>query len=445
MTVFALSSGGGRAGIAIVRVSGDRTGIVIEALTGLPPPPARRATLVNFRNPIDDEIIDRGILLWYPSPHSFTGEDVAELHVHGGVAVVSAILAALGEIPGLRPAEAGEFTRIAFEHGKFDLTQAEAIADLVNAETVAQRRQARRQLDGELGSLYENWRADLVSCLAHLEAFIDFPDEDLPPYIETRISERLVTTTKAIQTHLDDHRRGERLREGFYVVIIGAPNVGKSSLLNCLAQRDAAIIAATAGTTRDVIEVRLDVGGFPITLADTAGLRDATDDVESQGVSRTRESARNADLKLAIFSMERLDLPDPYTTDLIDDSTIVVVNKIDLHKLVEGVQIEGRSVIGVSARTGENIDVLMDRLIEVIGSRYTPSAAPVITRQRHRQALACCVDGLERARDQLANKVPIELAAEDLRLAVRSLGRITGRVDIEDILDVVFADFCIGK
>ncbi len=445
MTVYALSSGGGRAGIAIVRISGERTGAAIAALTGSPPPVPRRATLVSFHSPIDDETIDRGILVWYPGPHSFTGEDVAEVHVHGGTAVVSAILGALSEIPGLRPAEAGEFTRIAFEHGKFDLTQAEAVADLVNAETAAQRRQARRQLDGALGSLYEGWREDLVRCLAHIEAFIDFPDEDIPSDVEVEILQKLATIAAAIHRHLDDQRRGERLRDGFYVVIIGAPNVGKSSLLNCLAQRDAAIIAATAGTTRDVIEVRLDLGGFPITLADTAGLRESHDDIEIQGVGRTRQRASDADVKLAVFSADMLDDPDSYTRALIDDTTLVVVNKIDLVRLGADTQIEGHSVVGVSANTGENIDTLTDRLIDVVGARYTPSAAPVISRQRHRQALVSCVGGLVAAQEQLANKLPIELAAEDLRIAVRALGRITGRVDIEDILDVVFADFCIGK
>lgn len=445
MTIYALASGGGRSGIAVIRVSGPQTSAAVEALTGAPPTRPRFAVLAKILDPRTNEVIDRGILLWFPGPHSFTGEDVAEFHIHGGIAVIAAVLEALSRIPDLRAAEPGEFTRIAFQNGKFDLTQAEAIADLVNAETAAQRRQARSQLDGHLGSLYENWREDLVGCLAHIEAFIDFPEEDLPTGMEVQIVDRLAALDTAIQNHLDDERRGERLREGFYVAIIGAPNVGKSSLLNCLAQRDAAITATTAGTTRDVVEVRLDLGGFPITLADTAGLHDAKDDIELQGVHRARDRARDADLVLAVFEADALERPDAQTCELIDDATVVVANKIDLCPLPEQSRICDRPVLGVSARTSENIELLADHLTAAINARYTPSAAPVITKLRHRDALADCVSALTEARNQLVAKGPIELAAEDLRIGVRSLGRITGCVDIEDILDVVFAEFCIGK
>ena len=445
MTIFALSSGGGRAGVAVVRISGARSGAAIEAITDSHPPPPRQATYTRFWDPSRHETIDHGILLWFPRPHSYTGEDVAELHVHGGTAVVSAVLSALAAVPGLRPAEPGEFTRRAFENGKFDLTQSEAIADLVNAETEAQRRQALRQLDGTLGELYERWREVLLNQLAHIEVFIDFPDEDIPADIETGIAESVAQIVDEVRNHLDDDRRGERLRAGFYVAILGAPNVGKSSLLNCLAQRDAAIVAETLGTTRDVIEIHLDLDGYPITVADTAGLRLTTDDVESEGVRRSHARARTADLKIAMFSAETLREPDRHTADLVDEATIVVINKIDLFGKLDPVSISGHEAICISVKTGENLDSLTNRLALEIEKRFSPTAAPSITRQRHRQALVGCVDSLIRALEQFGREGRSELAAEDLRLAVRSLGSITGVVDIEDLLDIVFADFCIGK
>ena len=405
----------------------------------------RRAVVTTFRDPRSGETIDRGITLWFPAPSSYTGEDVAELHVHGGPAVVTAILTALATIEGLRPAEAGEFSRRAFENGKLDLTQVEALADLVAAETEAQRRQAQRQLEGALGALYDAWRERLVGALAHLEAHIDFPDQDLPPDLIATLQADIRAVAAAIARHLDDARRGERLREGFQVAIVGAPNVGKSSLLNRLGRREAAIVNASAGTTRDVIEVGLDIGGFPVTLADTAGLRDGVDEIESEGVRRTEARAGSADLKLALFAAPQLDPPDWRTLKMIDDDTIVLVNKIDLAELSPDLTLGGREVVGVSAKTGQNITAVVDRLAAEIGARYAPSAAPAITRERHRLALVACAEALARCLGQFDRLAPVELAAEDVRLAVRALGRITGAVDVEDILDIVFADFCIGK
>ena len=370
---------------------------------------------------------------------------MAELHVHGGPAVVAAMLAALARIDGLRAAEAGEFTRRAFANGKLDLTQVEALADLIAAETEAQRRQAQRQLGGALGVLYGSWRERLMRALAHLEAAIDFPEEDLPPALVASLAGDLRGLAAEIARHLDDARRGERLRAGFQVAIVGAPNVGKSSLLNLLGRRDAAIVDTAAGTTRDIVEVGLDIAGFPVILADTAGLRDSAGAVEAEGVRRAEARAVSADLKLAVFSAPDLDPPDRRTLDTIDDRTVVLVNKVDLAALPAGLTLGGREPLGVSARTGHNVEALAERLAAEIGGRHAPGAAPAITRARHREALVTCAEAIARGRGQLDGAAPAELAAEDLRLAVRALGRITGAVDVDDILDIVFADFCIGK
>ena len=445
MTIFALASGGGRSGIAVVRVSGERSVAVVEALSGKKPPAPRVAKAETFRNPFDGEIIDRGILLWFPAPKSYTGEDVAEFQIHGGPAVVAALLAALNGVDGLRPAVPGEFTRRAFENGKLDLTQVEGLADLVAAETEAQRRQSQRQLDGALGGLYDSWREKLVRALAHLEAYIDFPEEEIPCDTVGGIRKEIESIIVEIQLHIDDNHRGERLRNGFYVAIIGAPNVGKSSLLNRLSRRDAAIVSATAGTTRDIIEVSLDIGGYPVTLADTAGLRQSRDEIEAEGIRRTEERAHAADLKLAMFSAPELDSPGVLMSSIIDEDTLVVVNKCDLGQVADAMEIAGHEVLGVSALSGTNIDMLMERLEDEIARRYAPSSAPAITRDRHRVALIECLNAIERARNELTAGQAAELAAEDLRLAIRALGRITGIVDIEEILDVVFKDFCIGK
>lgn len=418
---------------------------MIEALSGKKPPAPRFAKTETFRNPRDGEIIDRGILLWFPAPKSYTGEDVAEFQIHGGPAVVAALLEALNGVDGLRSAEPGEFTRRAFENGKLDLTQVEGLADLVAAETEAQRRQSQRQLDGVLGDLYDSWRDKLVRALAHLEAYIDFPEEEIPSDTVNGLRGEIESIVAEIRQHTDDNHRGERLRNGFCVAIVGAPNVGKSSLLNRLSRREAAIVSATAGTTRDVIEVSLDIGGYPVTLADTAGLRESGDEIEVEGVRRAEASARSADLKLAMFSATELDSLSVQMSAIIDEDTLVVANKCDLAQISETEELAGHEVLGVSALSGTNIDTLMERLVDEIAQRYAPSSAPAITRDRHRVALIECLDALERGLNELAGGQAVELAAEDLRLAIRAMGRITGVVDIEDILDVVFKDFCIGK
>ena len=440
-TIFALSSGAGRAGVAVVRVSGADAGAALRALTAAPLPKPRVASRARVVDPGGGPI-DDGLVLWFPAPASFSGEDVAELHVHGGRAVLGAVIEVLAALPGLRPAEPGEFTRRAFDNGKLDLTQAEGLADLVNAETEAQRRQALRQLDGELGALCEGWRAELMGALAHAEADIDFPDEDLPDGVTDALRHKIVRLRESISQYLDDGRRGERLREGLYVVIVGAPNVGKSSLLNRLARREAAIVSARAGTTRDVVEVHLDVAGLPAILADTAGLRAAADEVESEGVRRALDRAARADLKIAVFdATATAGADDAETRRLVDADTLVVVNKTDLCPPAPGAIVNGYPAIPISARTGAGLDTLVSALERAATERVGAEAAPAITRARHRDALESCVECLDRFRSGGAP----ELAAEDLRLAARALGRITGRVDVEDILDIVFKDFCIGK
>ncbi|HZB91696.1 MAG TPA: tRNA uridine-5-carboxymethylaminomethyl(34) synthesis GTPase MnmE [Stellaceae bacterium] len=440
-TIFALATAPGRAGIAVLRLSGPEAGRALRALAGRLPAP-RQATRARFSDPRRGEVIDDGLMLFFPAPRSFTGEDVAELQVHGGRAVVAALVEALAAL-GLRPAEAGEFTRRAFENGKLDLTAAEGLADLVAADTAAQRRQALRQLEGELGRLYEAWRARLLGALAQLEAEIDFPEEGLPPALFARVTAAAAALREEIARHLADDRRGERLREGVAIAIIGPPNAGKSSLMNALARRDVAITAASAGTTRDVLEVALDLGGYPVLLADTAGLREAGDDVEAEGVRRARARAEAADLRLVLLDATR---PEEAAglAGLIDGNALVIANKIDLAP-GDGArwadELGAGPALRLSVRTGEGMEGLLARLEAEIARRFAPGAAPVVTRARHRRALEDCVAALDRFP---AAGLP-ELAAEDLRAATRALGRITGRVDVEDMLDIIFREFCIGK
>lgn len=440
MTIFAPATAAGRAGIAVVRISGPEAGAAIAALSGNLPPP-RLASLRHLRDPAGGRPLDHGLVLWFPAPASFTGEDVAELHLHGGRAVTMAVLDALAALPGLRPAEAGEFTRRAFDNGKLDLTAVEGLADLVAAETEAQRRQALRQLDGALGRLYDGWRGVLMRALAEVEAEIDFPEEGLPEDLVSQVHRKIEDVYTCITQHLDDKGRGERLRDGVFVAIVGAPNVGKSSLLNRLARRDAAIVSRTAGTTRDVIEVEMDIGGFPATLADTAGLRETADEIESEGVRRALARAADADLKIAVVDATEWPGIDRHTKAVIDDDTLVAVNKIDLRALPDDTALDGRAVWALSCETGAGFDAFVAALGREIAERLRPGDVPALTRARHRAALADCAAALE---SFLEAPAP-EFAAEDLRLAMRALGRITGRVDVEDLLDVIFAEFCIGK
>ena len=451
-TIFALASGGARAGVAVVRLSGPGAANAISSLCpGASLPAPRVAALRDLIDPASGDLLDRALVLRFEGPASFTGEDVAEFHLHGGSAVVEGVLSALGRIGGLRPAEAGEFTRRAFLNGKMDLTQAEAVADLVDAETAEQRRQALDQAAGSLGKLYEDWRQRLIGAIAHVEATIDFADEDLPEEIDRAAQDRLAVLAGEISAHLDDGRRGERLRSGVHLALLGRPNAGKSTLLNLLAGRDAAIVSETAGTTRDVIEVHLDLGGVPVIVADTAGLRDSDDAIEREGVRRAADRADRADLRLLV--LEPGDWPD-VPTDLralaADGNAMVLLNKVDLGGLggvsLDGADLDGAAVRPLSAKTGEGVDAfLADLTARVRGLALAGAgAAPAPTRARHRHALEEARASLEAALAGWSDRGS-ELTAEELRLAARAIGRITGRVDVEDLLDVIFSDFCIGK
>jgi tRNA modification GTPase len=450
-TIFALATAPGRSGVAVFRVSGPAARQSLTALckpNDIPKP--REASLRKIHNPATGELIDHALVLFFEAPHSFTGEDVVEFHTHGGRAIAHALTDILQKLPGYRLAEPGEFTRRAFENGKMDLTEAEAIADLVDAETEAQRRQALRQMEGALGQLYEDWRARLIKALAYLEASIDFSDEDLPKDVAEKQLNDLRILASDIARHLDDRHRGERLRDGFSIAILGPPNAGKSSLLNALAKREAAIVSSTAGTTRDVIEVHLDLGGYPVTVADTAGLRECADAIESEGIRRALKRAEQADLKLLVFDGEQGSMLDAATLKLADDNAIIVVNKKDLLSGQWSVVSEEKPSslttdhwppTLISAQNGEGIPQLLDRLIHEIDLRFGGTSQPPLTRARHRAALEECAGHLQRA----LSAEQSELRAEDVRLSMRALGRITGRVDVEDLLDIIFRDFCIGK
>jgi tRNA modification GTPase len=439
-TIYALASAPGRAGVAIVRVSGGEARGVIARLTNRDVPRPRVATLRRLLDD-NDAPIDDALVLFFAAPKSFTGEDVAEIHLHGGPSVVAALLRTLGSTSNCRLAEPGEFTRRAFHNNKLDLAQVEGLADLVAAETEAQRRQALRQAEGELSRFYDAWRTRLLRTLARLEAFIDFPDEDLPDQLVRSIDGEIAELRGDLSRHLADEHRGELVRDGLTIAILGAPNVGKSSILNKLAQREAAIVSSIAGTTRDVIEVRMDLGGYPVTIADTAGLRASADEIEQEGVRRALTRAEHADLKLLVFDGGTWPGIDGETAKLIDDRALCVVNKADLLREPEPLAVEGRTVIKVSAKTGLGVETLAAALAEAAKERMGSGEGVVLTRARHRAALEECRDALGRA----AGAGQPELKAEDLRLATRALGRITGRVDVEDVLDLIFKEFCIGK
>ena len=445
-TIFALSSGRLPAAIAVVRVSGPQAGAALQALARRMPAP-RQAMLARLRDPADGEAIDDALVLWFPGPRSETGEDTVEFHLHGGRAVVAAVLNALGRIPGLRPAAPGEFTRRAFENGKLDLTGVEGLADLIGAETEAQRRQAFRQLAGLLGERAEEWRTRLIAALALVEAIIDFPDEgDVPHDLMAPAVAIAAELHGEIGALLDDRRRGERLRDGAVVAISGPVNVGKSSILNRLAGRPAAIVSPHAGTTRDIIEVSLDLGGYPVTVLDTAGIRDSRDPVEQEGMRRARERASEADLILWVVDATNPDPAPPPVELAAQFSEIwVILNKCDVKR--DGGEypdwLRRHKCLSLSAKTGESFDTLLTMLEEFLVNTFSSSESALITRARHRHVLSSCHQALGRALGEPPERE--DIIAEELRLAARDLGRLTGRVDVEDVLDVIFRDFCIGK
>jgi tRNA modification GTPase len=440
-TIFAIASGAGRAAIAVMRISGPHSAAILRALAGRLPPP-RRASLRRLRGAAGEEL-DQALVLWLPAPASYTGEDSAELHLHGGRAVINGVADALVAL-GARPAEPGEFTRRAFLNGRMDLIEAEAVGDLVEAETSAQRTQALRQLDGALGEIYRDWAERLRVLLAQQEALIDFPDEDLAPETEALALAGLAALTQRIAMHLDDGRRGERLREGLVFAVTGPPNVGKSSLVNALAERDVAIVAETPGTTRDALEARVVLGGVPVTLVDTAGLRETPDAIEAEGVRRARARAAAADLVIVVDEVGNgnATFPPPVggrgeirSYPIPIAPTLMLTNKVDLRGTIPP------DAIGISVRTGAGMDSLRARLAAEARALTDNAGPPPLTRARHRAALQEAAAGLVRA---TGADLP-ELRAEDLRLALRALGRITGQVGVEDLLDTIFRHFCIGK
>jgi tRNA modification GTPase len=441
-TIFALSSAPGRAGVAVIRVAGPVAGLVLDRMAS-PRPPPRVASPRHLGHPRTGERLDHALVIWFPAPHSFTGDDTAELHVHGGRAVVHAVLAALADVPGCRLAQPGEFARRAFHNGKIDLTEAEGLADLIDAETEAQRRQALRQADGALSTLYEGWRRTLLEATALVEAAIDFADEgDVGERTFQQAAGVVRDLERAIRRHLDDGHRGEILRGGFQVVLAGPPNVGKSSLLNALARRDAAIVSEEAGTTRDVIEVRLDLDGLPIVVSDTAGLRAAQGMVEQEGIRRTLERGRSADLILWLMdaTAPMAELPSELATRA--DDTLWVANKMDLRPEVVPV-LPSDGMVAISAKTGRGIDELTKRVASIARERLGADEHPALTQIRHRSNLESCRDCL--LAFLRGGEQQLELRAEDLRQAANALGRLTGKVDPEEVLEQIFKRFCIGK
>ena len=448
-SIFALSSGKGRSGIAIIRISGPETDATLSALlfrkvSGLPP--YRTASLMPIFNPNNREKLDEAIIIRFAKSKSFTGEDVAELHLHGGPAVINAVLIVLEKFSELRVAEPREFTRRAFENGRLDLTEVEGLADLINSETEMQRRQAVKQMEGGLGKLYGKWRETIVNALAYLEANIDFSEAELPSEELAKFLRPAFMLTGEIKEYLNDGHRGELLRDGIRIAIIGAPNTGKSSLLNAIVNREVSIISDIPGTTRDVLEAQMDIGGYPMLFADTAGIRYSGETIEKEGIRRAKANAKAADLRILV-----VDATNPKTWDTISEfshkNDIVVINKMDIASNSQ-LKIESdNTIIKTSAKTGDGIDRLIDQL-KLWAKEATgriASEAPALTRARHRKELELCVQHLQIAAKLWKTQGEDEITAEETRLAARALGRITGGIEVEDLLDVIFRDFCIGK
>ena len=443
MTIYALSSGPGLSGIAVIRVSGSDTLKVLKNMTYLPIPDPKVASLRKFINPKTKEIIDEGILLWFPGPESYTGEDMAEFHIHGSKAVIEAISLCISKVNGCRLAEPGEFTKIAFLNGKINLLKAESISDLISSETEIQRQQAIKIMSGKSSDKFNSLRERLIKILSNIEAKIDFPEDDLPSDILKNIHLETKSIKNEIKKILSDQNVGEIIREGFKIAIVGPTNAGKSSLLNYLSKRDVAIVSEIAGTTRDVIEVQLNLDGFPVVISDTAGIREAKDEIEKKGIKLALERAENADLILIVIEPKSIDFTD-YFKSFEPKKSILIINKIDLHIEHTNNEIKKYDTVKLSIKKEKNLDKLILTIKEKLKNKFISQEDIYITRKRHRNNLEKCVEHLKNFEKK--NSIEdFDKAAEDLRLATRCLGMIVGKVDVEEILGSIFNDFCIGK
>jgi len=438
-TIFSLSSGAGIAGVAVIRVSGPNVVDCINLMCKSRVKPGRVALRKIF-HPVTGLLLDEGFVLWFPGPGSFTGEDIVEFQIHGGRATISAVVDALSAVKGCRQAESGEFTRRAFLNGRLDLIEIEGLGDLIHAQTEAQRRQALNQSKGQASETFNKWRKELTGVLAYLEASIDFMEEDdVSENALAGFREKLIHLRNDMEKHLVDGVRGEIVREGVRVVLVGEPNVGKSSIINYLAQRDIAIVSETPGTTRDVLEVQLDLDGIPVTLSDTAGLRDvAENDIERQGIQRTRALGHRADLLLWV-TISGLEIENKLLQS--DAARIVVMNKSDLPAINSIGNMSG--ALRVSAKTGDGMDLLVETISKKVTDMFGGLEPALITRERQKSALSMCIESIDDALTEEAGS--LELTAEQLRLAANHLARLVGRIDVEDLLDVIFRDFCVGK
>ena len=443
MTIFALSSGPGLSGIAVIRVSGPNTKNVLKNMTISPIPSPKVAVVRKFINPKTKDLIDQGILLWFPGPESYTGEDMAEFHVHGSKAVIEAINLSLSKIEGCRLAEPGEFTKIAFQNGKINLLKAESISDLISSETEIQRKQAIKIMSGKSSDKFNSLRERLLKILSNIEAKIDFPDEDLPDNILKNIHSETKSIKNEIDKILNDQKVGERIREGFKIAIIGPTNAGKSSLLNYLSKKDIAIVSEIAGTTRDVIEAHLNLNGYPVVIYDTAGIRDSKDEIEKKGIKLALERAENADLNLIVIEPKSVDFID-FLKKFGSKKSILVINKMELGVDNIAEEIKKYEPVLISIKKEKNVDKLISLIKENLKNKFILEDDIYITRQRHRTNLEKCVEHLTNFEEKNSLE-DFDKAAEDLRLATRYLGTIVGKVDVEEILGSIFNDFCIGK
>ena len=443
MTIYALSSGPGISGVAVIRLSGQETSKAIKLLTGKEPPKPRVATLRKINKINTSELIDEGLILWFPGPESYTGEDMAEIQVHGSKAVVEALHSTLSDIENCRLAEPGEFTKLAFQNGKINLLKAESIADLISSETEIQRQQAIKIMNGKSADQFNYLRDKLLKILAHVEAKIDFPEEDLPNNVLDEIKNSSDEVIIKIKKILNDQKVGERIREGFKIAILGPTNAGKSSLMNHLSNRDVAIVSEIAGTTRDVIETHLNLDGYPVTISDTAGIRDSKDEIEKKGIKLSLNRAEEADLKLVVVEAKNLEFTD-ILKGLLDDNAILVVNKSDLLEKDIDPKIKKINHVLISIKENKNVEELISKIKNNLKNKFISSDDILITRERHRQHLQQCLDHINNF-NQKKEIEDFDKAAEDLRLATRHLGMIVGKVDVEEILGSIFNDFCIGK